>query len=186
MVVYKNVAQDCGIDYRTVKDYFSILEDTLIGYLILGFTGTAKRRSIAAPKFYFFDVGIANYLMKRRNLQPGSDDFGHAFKHFIVQELIAYLGYHHAEERLTYWRTAGGHEVDAIIGDGRVAIEIKSSEEVKSRHTRGLKAFGEEYPDARLIVVSLDKYKRTMNGVEVFPALDFLKALWAGEIIQSL
>lgn len=186
MVVYKNVAQDCGIDYRTVKDYFSILEDTLIGYLIPGFTGTAKRRSIAAPKFYFFDVGIANYLMKRRNLQPGSDDFGHAFEHFIVQELIAYLGYHHAEERLTYWRTAGGHEVDAIIGDGRVAIEIKSSEEVKSRHTRGLKAFGEEYPDARLIVVSLDKYKRTMNGVEVFPALDFLKALWAGEIIQSL
>ena len=118
-------------------------------------------------------------------MKPGTEDFGHAFEHFIIQELIAYLGYHHSDEQLSYWRTGSGYEVDAIIGKGRVAIEVKSTEEVKSRHTRGLKAFSEEYPDARLIVVSLDKYKRTMNGVEVFPANDFLKALWAEEIIKN-
>lgn len=183
MLVYKNIAQDCGIDYRTVKEYFRILEDTLVGYLLPGFTITKKRKALAAPKFYLFDVGVANYLMHRRNMAPGSDDFGHAFEHFIIQELIAYIGYHHVEERLTYWRSTSGYEVDAIIGEGRVAIEIKSSDEVKSRHTRGLKAFEEDFPDARLIIVSLDKYKRRMNGVEVIPVLEFLDNLWKGLIV---
>ena len=183
MLVYKNIAQDCGIDHRTVKEYFSILEDTLIGYFVEGFTATHKRRAIAAPKFYYFDVGVSNYLARRRNLQPGTDDFGHAFEHLIIQEIIAYLGYSHSEESLTYWRTASGYEVDAIIGDGRVAIEIKSAFEVQSRHTRGLKAFAEERPNARLLMVSLDKYRRALNGVEVIPALEFLADLWKGFII---
>lgn len=184
MVVYKNIAQDCGIDHRTVKEYFSILEDTLVGYLVPGFTGTEKRRAIAAPKFYFFDVGIANYLRHRRELVPGTDDFGHAFEHLMIQEIIAYLGYTHSEEELTYWRTASGYEVDAIIGDGRVALEFKATAEVQSRHTRGLKAFNEERPNAHLFIVSLDKYPRKLNGVDVIPAKDFLNKLWSGQIIQ--
>ena len=183
MLVYKNIAQDCGIDYRTVKEYFAILEDTLVGYLLPAFTATRKRKALTVPKFYFFDVGVTNYLTHRRGMTPGSDDFGHAFEHFIIQELIAYIGYNHVEERLSYWRSASGYEVDAVIGEGRLAIEIKSSDEAKSRHTRGLKAFSEEYPDARLIVVSLDKYRRKMNDVEVFPALEFLDNLWKGLIV---
>lgn len=183
MLVYKNIAQDCGIDYRTVKEYFAILEDTLVGYFVPAFVATRKRKALSTPKFYLFDVGVANYLRHCRNLTPGSDDFGHAFEHFIIQELIAYIGYNHVEERLSYWRSASGYEVDAVIGEGRLAIEIKSSDEAKSRHTRGLKAFSEEYPDARLIVVSLDKYRRKMNDVEVFPALEFLDNLWKGLIV---
>ena len=183
LVVYKNIAQDCGIDHRTVKDYFAILEDTLVGYLISGFTRTEKRRAIAAPKFYFFDVGVTNYLRHRRGLVPGTDDFGHAFEHLMVQEIIAFLGYSHSEERLTYWRTASGYEVDAIIGDGRVAIEFKATAEVQSRHTHGLKAFSEERPEAHLVIVSLDKYRRKLNGVDVLPATEFLTDLWQGRII---
>jgi len=182
-LVYKNIAQDCGIDHRTVKDYFSILEDTLVGYLIPGFTQTKKRRAIAAPKFYFFDVGVTNYLRHRRGLVPGTDDFGHAFEHLMVQEITAFMGYNHSDERLTYWRTASGYEVDAIIGDGRVAIEFKANSEVQSRHTRGLKAFSEEYPEAHLIIVSLDKYRRKLNGIDVLPATEFLADLWQGRII---
>lgn len=183
MLVYKNIAQDCGIDYRTVKEYFSILEDTLVGYFIYGFTESKKRKAIAAPKFYLFDVGVANYLCHRQHLQPGSDDFGHAFEHLIIQEIIAYLGYSHSDEKLCYWRTTSGYEVDAVIGNGRVAIEIKSSEEVKSRHTRGLKAFSEDFPNAKLFIVSLDKYKRKLNGIDIIPVMDFLKDLWKGLVI---
>ena len=183
IVVYKNIAQDCGIDYRTVKEYFGILEDTMIGYMVPAFVGSAKRRTVTSPKFYFFDVGIANYLTSRKGMSPGTDEFGHSFEHFIVQELIAYIGYNHIEERLSYWRTSSGYEVDAVIGAGRVAIEIKSSDEVKTRHIHGLKAFKEEFPEARLICVSLDKYRRLMNGVDVMPALDFLSDLWAGKVI---
>ena len=183
MIVYKNIAQDCGIDYRTVKDYFEILVDTLTGYFIPGFTSTVKRRAIQAPKFYFFDVGIVNYLLSRKNLFPGSESFGRSFEHFIIQELIAYRGYTQSSEHLTYWRTSSGYEVDAIIGEGRIAIEIKSTDEVKTRHLKGLRAFQEDFPQAKAIVVSLDKYPRIMNGVEIIPAVQFLKALWNAEII---
>jgi len=183
IVVYKNIAQDCGIDYRTVKEYFEILVDTLVGYLIPSFTKTQKRRAIQSPKFYYFDVGIANYLRNRRYIQLGSADFGHAFEHFIIQELTAYLGYNKKEEQLSYWRTSSGIEVDAIIGDGRVAIEIKSTEEIQPRHIKGLKAFQEEFPNCRLIAVSFDLRPRISNGVEIFPVNDFLKKLWKHEIV---
>jgi predicted AAA+ superfamily ATPase len=183
MIVYKNIAQDCGIDYRTVKDYFEILNDTLIGYLIPGFTSTLKRRAIQTPKFYFFDVGIANYLLNRKNLVPGTEIFGRPFEHLIIQEIIAYLGYTQSFEKLSYWRTSSGYEVDAIIGEGRIAIEIKSTEEVKTRHLKGLKAFLEDFSQAKTIIVSFDKYPRILNGVEIFPAEQFLKALWNSEII---
>ena len=183
MLVYKNVAQDCGIDYRTVKSYFEILQDTLIGYLIPGFTLSKKRSALQSPKFYYYDVGITNFLLGRRKMEPGSELFGHSFEHFIIQELIAWLGYHQSDERLTYWHTTSGYEVDAIIGEGRVAIEIKSCEEVKSRHLRGLKAFSEDFPDCRLIVVSFDIYRRRMNGVEIIPVKEFLADLWSGKII---
>ena len=183
MVVYKNIAQDCGVSANTVKEYFNILEQTMVGYLVPGFTATSKRRAISAPKFYYFDVGIANYLLKRGSMAQGTEAFGHAFEHLIMQEVIAYMGYSYSREKLTYWRTSGGYEVDCIIGNGRVAIELKSCDEVKSRHTKGLKAFREEYPQARLIAVSMDKYKRVMNDVEIFPAAEFLAELWKGKII---
>lgn len=182
IINYKNIAQDCGVSAVTIKEYFAILQQTLIGYMLPAFTDSKKRRAITAPKFYYFDVGVANHLLHRSNLQQGSVDFGHAFEHLMIQELIAYLSYSESDEHLSYWRTASGYEVDAIIGDGRVAIEFKSSEEVQSKHTKGLKAFSEEYADARLIVVSMDVNPRMSNGVEIVPAMDFLQLLWEGKI----
>ena len=182
MLVYKNIATDCGVSANTIKEYFNILEQTMVGYLINGFSATKKRRAIVAPKFYYFDVGIVNYLLKRNNLSRGTDDYGKAFEHFLMQEIIAYIGYNFLEEKITYWRTTGGYEVDCIVGNGHVAIEFKSCEEVKSRHAKGLKAFQEEFPNAKLIIVSLDKNRRTMNDIDIFPATEFLKELWKGKI----
>ncbi|OPZ27197.1 MAG: hypothetical protein BWZ00_01508 [Bacteroidetes bacterium ADurb.BinA174] len=178
---YNNIASECGVSAPTVKEYFSILEETLIGYTIPAFTRNVKRRVIQSPKFYYFDVGVANFLLKRATLTPGSPEFGHAFEHFILQEIIAYIGYFRPLQNLSYWRTSSGYEVDAIIGNAKVAIEIKSSDEVQSHHTKGLKAFSEEFPDCRLILVSLDKYSRRMNNVEIYPALEFLTMLWNGD-----
>lgn len=183
MINYTNIAQDCGVSAVTIKEYFNILEQTLIGYMIPAFTLTKKRRAITTRKFYYFDIGVVNHLLNRSNLQPGSIDFGHAFEHFMIQEIIAYLSYYEKKEKLSYWRTAGGYEVDAIIGDARVAIEFKSSDEVQSKHTKGLKAFEEDFPEARKIIVSLDRNKRILNGIEVIPATEFLKMLWNGEIM---
>ncbi len=177
---YNNISLECGVSAPTVKEYFSILEETLIAYIIPAFTRNVKRRVIQSPKFYYFDVGIANFLLKRTSVNPGSPEFGHAFEHFIMQEIIAYIGYFRPLQNLSYWRTSSGYEVDVIIGNAEVAIEIKSSDEVQSHHTKGLKAFSEEFPNCRLIVVSLDKYARRLNNVEVYPALEFLSMLWNG------
>lgn len=184
MVNYTNIAQDCGVDAKTVKEYFSILEETLIGYMVPAFSRTVKRKLNQSPKFYYFDVSLPNYLLHRTNLQPGSNDFGHAFEHLMMQEIIAYLGYNYISHTLSYWHTHSGYEVNAILGDGTVAIEFKSAREVQSKHLRGLKAFKEEHLDARLIIVSLDVAPRLFNDVEVMPATHFLKELWNKRIFS--
>lgn len=184
MVNYNNIATDCGISANTVKGYFEILQDTMVGYLLPAFGKAQKRRIIKSPKFYFFDVGIVNYLCNRRKMEPGSVDFGHALEHLIFQEMMAYLSYAHQRKGLSYWRTTSGYEVDLVYGDAEVAIEIKSTKEVQPRHLKGLKAFCDEHPAARAIIVSLDVACRTMNQVEVWPVTQFLKALWNGDILQ--
>lgn len=184
MVNYTNIAQDCGVDAKTVKEYFAILEETLIGYMVPAFRRTVKRRLNQSSRFYYFDVSLPNYLLHRRDMQPGNDDFGHAFEHLMMQEIIAYLGYNDIEDALSYWHTHTGYEVDAVLGDAKVAIEFKSTAEVKSRHLRGLKVFHEEHPDARMIIVSLDVAPRIFNGVEVMPAIHFLRSLWDGKIYK--
>lgn len=181
---YKNIAQDCGIHATTVSAYFDILEDTLIGYRIPAFTKVMKRRLVQAPRFYYFDVGVANHLLHRHQLERGSTDYGHAFEHLVIQELVAYLHYTHIEDKLSYWRTYTGLEVDAVLGDARIAIEIKSTEEVQPRHLKGLKAFSEEHPGCRLIVVSLDIFNRRIGTIESLYVLDFFRQLWAGTILS--
>ena len=129
-------------------------------------------------------MGIVNYLCNRRQLEPGSVDFGYALEHLVMQELYAYVSYTRQRKQLSYWRTASGYEVDVVYGDAEVAIEIKSSNEAQPRHLKGLKAFGEEHPGSRCIIISLDTARRVMNNVEVWPVLEFFKALWKGEILH--
>jgi len=183
MLNYNNIASDCGVSAPTIKEYFSILEETYVGFMIPPFTKTKKRTALQARKFYLFDVGIANYLQKRTFMLPESIDFGKAFEHLIVQEVLAYLSYSEKEKELYYWRTTRGYEVDMILGEGEVAVEIKASKEIVSRHTKGLKAFKEDFPNARLMIVSLEDQPRLVNEVEVYPALQFLNKIWNGEII---
>lgn len=182
MLNYTNIASDCGVSAKTVQSYFQILYDTLIGYEIPAYRKEVKRKIVQAPRFYYFDVGLANYLMGRHSLKRGTDDYGHAFEHLVMQEIIAYKGYKDKKEIISYWRTYDKKEVDAVIGDAKVAIEIKPAEEVKTRHKKGLKAFHEEHPDCRLILVSLEPVTRKVEDIELIYVLDFLKMLWNGEI----
>jgi len=138
---------------------------------------------IQAPRFYFFDVGVANYLLKRENIKQGSENFGRAFEHFILQEIIAYSHYSAKSFNLAYWRTASQLEVDFILGDHEVAIEVKSSENIGAQHLRGLKAFNEEYTTKSSIVVALVPKPRLEENILILPWQEFLERLWSGEII---
>ena len=183
---YENIASDCGVSANTVKQYFQILYDTLIGYEIPAYTKALQRRLIQSPRFYYFDIGIVNYLTGRTSLKPGTAEFGHAFEHLVIQEIIAWLGYFGRKEKLSYWRTYTGIEVDAVIGDARIAIEIKSANEVKPKHRKGLQEFAKDYPGARLILVSLDRLSRRSGDVECLYVMDFLRMMWSGGLAASL
>lgn len=185
MVNYSNIATDCGISAPTVKEYFQILEDTLTGRFLTSFQKKPKRRVILAPKFYFFDIGIANYLLKRGRIEMGSESFGKAFEHFIYLELYAHSKYADLNYAISYWRTASQIEVDFILGDNEVAVEVKSTDMVNLRHLKGLKCFADEYQVKKLIVVSNDPYPRQIDNITVLPWKIFLDMLWAGEIMKG-
>lgn len=184
MVNFNNIAQECGVSAPTVREYFQILEDTMMGYFLPGFRKRAKRRTIAAPKFYFFDVGIAAALTRRGEVKSGSELFGRAFEHFICLEIMGWLRYSNQNLPLTYWRTASGFEVDFILGEHEVALEVKSTTMVRDNHLKGLRAFMEEHETRRVIVVSLDTTARkTADGIEIIPWARFLEELWSNKIM---
>jgi predicted AAA+ superfamily ATPase len=183
MINYSNIASECGVSSPTIREYYQILEDTMTGRFLHSYQKNPKRRVILAPKFYYFDVGIANFLLKRSRIEPGSEAFGKAFEHFIYHELYSHSHYSGLNYQINYWRTASQLEVDFILGDNQIAIEIKSSNMVNSRHLKGLKSFGEEYKIRKSIVVSMDPYPRKIDDILILPWKDFLEMLWAGEII---
>ena len=180
---YENVASDCEVSANTVKAYYKILVDTLLGFEVPAYKKVIKRKLYKSPRFYYFDVGIANHLTKRYHLAPKTPEYGHAFEHLIMQEIVAYLGYTNSDEELTYWHTYENLEVDAVIGDARVAIEIKSKEHIDHNDKKGVTEFAKEHPLAKQIIVSKDRISRRSGDVDLYYVTDFFKALWAGKII---
>jgi uncharacterized protein len=184
IVNYTNISSDIGVSSPTVKEYFQILEDTLIGRFVPSFQKKPKRRVIQSPKFYYFDVGVANYLLKRGVVEPGSESFGKAFEHYIYHEIYSHSHYSELNYPVSYWRTASQLEVDFILGDHEVAVEVKSTEMATPRHIKGLQSFGEEYTVKELILLTNDLWPRKIGNVSIYPWKVFLERLWAGEIIS--
>jgi len=181
---YTNIARECGVTSPTVKEYFQILEDTLIGRQLPAFQKRKKRRLIASPKFYFFDLSPVIHLTRRGKVKPGSELFGRAFEHYIWMEIMAHSSYSELFYPISYWRTASGFEVDFILGDHEISIEAKSTELASTTHLKGLRRFKEEYTVRRSILVSLDlKPRKTEDQIEILPWQEFLKQLWGGEVI---
>jgi predicted AAA+ superfamily ATPase len=183
-VNFTNIASDCGVSSPTVRDYFQILEETMIGRFLPSFQKKPKRRVTQAPRFYYFDIGIANYLLKRKSIEPGSEAFGRAFEHFIYLEIWAHSNYSGLHYPISYWRTSSGMEVDFILGDHQVAVEVKATDQANPRHFKGLTRFAEEYEIDRLILVSNDPFPRKIGDILVMPWQLFLDKLWAEEIIK--
>jgi len=118
LINYTNVARESGVSAKVVRSYFSILEDTYLGFRLPPWRRARNRRLIETEKFFLFDVGVANYLARRRPMLGGSE-FGKSFEHYILMELKAYQAYREPEMELSFWRTAAGQEVDFILGSPR-------------------------------------------------------------------
>lgn len=179
---YQNIARECGISAPTVKEYFQILYDTLIAYELPAYQKRPKRRLLHASKFYFFDVGIANFLLRRNQILPGSELFGRAFEQVLFQELKAHSHYSGQHYPITYWRTTSGLEVDFILGDHEIAIEMKAVPQVQSHHLKGLRAFQQDYKPRKAYVVSLDQRPRLVDNIDILPVQVFLDRLWSNAL----
>jgi len=184
LINYANIARDCGVSPKTVREYFQILEDTLLGHELQPWRKSRNRRLIETSKFYLFDLGVVRALSGFPKIQPRTDEFGRYFEHFLVEEIRAFISYKEKNLPISYWKTSTGMEVDLIVGNMDLAIEFKASPQVDSRHIKGLLALKEDQKPARAIIVSLDKRKRTMdNGIEIFPWETFCQALWESKIL---
>lgn len=183
---FSNVARDCGIDSKTVRTYFQILVDTLLGVLIEPF---ARRRSRAvimrAPKFYLFDVGVAGHIAGRRVERPAGPAFGRALEHFILMELLAYRDYRDHDFAVRYWRTKSGLECDFVLGrNGGVAIEVKGTTKLRPADLKGMRAYVDEHvPRVAVIVCNESAPRRTADGIWILPWESFLERLWGGAIV---
>jgi predicted AAA+ superfamily ATPase len=182
-VNYTEIASDLGVAPRTVREYFTVLTDTLVGYELPACKLTTKRKPAAKAKFYLFDIGVANTLLKRGTPVPGSEVYGRALEHLIFLELQAYIDYRDIDLPLTYWRSLSQLEVDFVIGES-VAIEVKAKSRPTKRDLRGLTALAEELPlKRRIVVCSAQKPYREDDGTEIVPVEDFFRALWQGAIL---
>jgi len=183
---YKKIATDCGVDAKTVKEYYTILLDTLIGYYVYPFSNNEKRQVISStPKFYLFDVGVGSYLSKQPVVELRGTAAGNAFEHYILMELMAYIGLHELECKIQYWRTKTGHEVDFITDNGRVAIEVKISDNPRKADYKGLLTYCRDHkPRLAIVVCLVDEARKTADDIYIFPWKTFLHDLWAGKIIE--
>lgn len=147
MINANNIARDCGVDRSTVKGFYQILVDTLLGYFVYPYAKKIKRDIVlSTPKFYLFDVGVANYLARQHLTGLRGAVAGKCLEHYILMELQAYIHLKRKRIDITYWRTKTGFEVDFVLGQANVALEVKISEQVHKEDLKGLVAFCEEHP----------------------------------------
>lgn len=185
LVNYSNIARECGVSSVTVKEYYQILVDTLLGRYLPAYVRRPKRRVIESPKFYFADVGVVNRLARRGGLVAGSELWGKALENYLHHELTAWVAYREPDLDLHYWRLAGGTEVDFIMGNMQAAIEIKSTTRVGTHHLTGLRELREDHPGVgrRILVCQEPRRRVTSGGIEILPVEEFLERLWGERVL---
>ena len=180
---FTNIARELGVSRDAVRGYFDILVDTLMATFLPVYRRRPKRRLSVSDKFYFHDVGVVNFLAKRGAVRRGSDLFGKAFENWIFHELRCYNAYRERFAQFSFWRLAGGQEVDFIVNDLECAVECKASARVVSHHLKGLRELAKDYAVKRRMVVCLEPIsRRTEDGIEILTVDDFLGLLWRGDL----
>jgi uncharacterized protein len=168
-----NIAKDLRVDWTTVRNYFEILKDTLIGFLLPAYPKSLRKQQLNHPKFYLFDVGIKRAFDNTLTVPLAiSQIIGSLFEHFIICELKRLNSYLQKDFTLYYLSTQGGLEIDLIIerpNQKSVLIEIKSSNEVKNQHLKHLAAIADESDEFEALCFSQEKRARKVGKITVLP-----------------
>ena len=174
-----DISRESSVKRATVDNYFQILEDLLLAFSLPVFSRRAKRRLIAHSKFYFFDVGIFRALRPRGILDIESEIEGSALEGLVAQHLRTWTQNQKEKHSFSFWHTATNLEVDFIIYGPRGfwAIEVKRSDNLSPDDIKGLSAFQEEYPEAKCMILNMNKRRENYRGFPVIPIQDFLLQL---------
>lgn len=183
-----SISRDAMVARQTVQGYFDILIDTLIGYWLLPWKLKTSTKQVMHPKFYFFDSGVVRALSGRLPYPPLSEELGTMFETFILNELRAYLHYNDKEYPLHYWRNHNGIEVDIFLetSSGYLAIELKSTNMWERKFNKGLYTLKEELGEEKITCLGVFLGEREVNvsGINILPAMKFLKLLWSDQVIN--
>ena len=171
---YSKMGRDCGISYQTIKDYFQLLEDTLLGFFLYPLTKTTRKRMAKHPKFYFFDTGVLRALQNKISvpLQPKTIEYGHAFEHFLILEIYRKAKTFQADFVFGYYRNERDVEVDLTIqcpSGALLAIEIKSTAFPAKNDLYGLKTFKQDHPKAKLCLACTSSRSSLVDDIPILP-----------------
>lgn len=182
-----NIAREAAVTQSTVRNYFDILSDTLIGHWIQPWKLKRATKQVARPKFYLFDQGVARALTGRLPYPPTQEELGPLLESLVVNEIRAFIEYSGLHYEIHFWRTHDGAEVDVLVEtrDGFVAIEIKAARAWQRRFNRGLKRIRQEMVPrpVRTFGVCLCERPALFDDVQILPARMFLDALWNGNVL---
>lgn len=180
---YSKIANDVGVSVPTIREYYQILEDTLIGFVLPAWTKSKKRKAASSGKFYLFDIGVTNILNGIKTLDPQSNLYGRAFEHWIALELRSYLSYRRIHEPMSFWRSQLHHEVDFLIGE-KYAIEVKATHRINNDDLKNLQILAEENIFQKCYLVSNDPNPRISQNIICLPWQKFIEELWQDRIIN--
>lgn len=169
-----SISRDVGVDDKTIKEYYSILEDTLLGFSLHSFKHSFRKQLSTKPKFYFFDPGVKRALTNSLSipLQESSYAYGEAFEHFIVLECIKLASYFKDDYRFSYLRTKDGAEADLVIerpGKLTLFIEIKSSSNVQKESLNNFISLTKDFGKCEAVCFSNDPYMKVIENVKIMP-----------------
>ena len=173
------IAREAGVKRSTVDAYFEILEEMLVTSRLPVFAKRAKRAVVSHRKFYFFDAGVFHALRPKGPLDRPEEIDGMALEGLVHQHLRAWLDYSGERNALFFWRTRAGLEVDFIVYTPSefTAIEVKNAGKIKTEDLAGLKAFRDDYPECRTLLLYRGRQQTMVDGILVAPVERFLKGL---------
>lgn len=146
----KNLANDVGISHTTARSWLTLLEASYIIFLLQPYYSNISKRLIKSPKLYFYDIGLASYLIGLESELHASRDplRGNLFENMVVIEALKYRLHRGKRNNLCFYRDSGGNEVDMVVtmGSNLFPVEIKAGETVTNDFFKGLKTFKKTFP----------------------------------------
>ena len=137
-----NLSSETGVSVPTLRSWISILESSYIMYQLPQFFKNFNKRLVKSPKLYFYDTGLASFLLGIRNEKTllESEFKGALFENMIITEYVKQNYHNNLYHDFYYWRDSNGHEVDLLVSNDTAydAIEIKSTKTILPKQFAGL------------------------------------------------